>query len=191
VDVRPGRLGGVLVLEPVPLRDERGFFVRTLDADVLAGAGIDLSALVQENQSRSGHAVLRGMHLRAGGGEAKIVRCSRGAVFDVVVDVRPASPTFGQWESFVLDDEQHRQVYVPRGFAHGFQVLSADADVCYRHDARYVPGEDVAIAWDDPDIGVPWPLPPEALSPRDAAAPRLGAVRQDLERWGRRGPVPG
>jgi len=183
VEVRSGRLSGVLVLRPRPVCDGRGFFVRTLDADVLRGAGIDPTALVQENQSRSSRSVLRGLHLRSGAGEAKLVRCARGAVFDVVADVRPWSPTFGQWESFRLDDEQHEQVWVPRGFAHGFQVLSDDADVCYRHDARYAPGEDVALAWDDPDLAVHWPAPPVALSARDRAAPGLRSLRPDLERW--------
>jgi dTDP-4-dehydrorhamnose 3,5-epimerase len=183
VNVRAAGLPGVVVLEPQPARDERGFFVRTLDADVLAAAGIDPAAFVQESQSRSGRHVLRGLHLRASPGEAKLVRCARGRVWDVVVDLRPWSPAFGRWESFLLDDEEHRHVYVPRGFGHGFQVLSEVADVCYHHDARYVAAGEAAVAWDDPGIGVSWPHPPVGLSERDRTAPRLEAVLPRLREW--------
>jgi dTDP-4-dehydrorhamnose 3,5-epimerase len=181
--VRPGQLAGVVVLEPEPFGDERGFFVRTLDADALRGAGIDPAGFVQENQSRSGRHVLRGLHLRAAPGEAKLVRCARGAVLDVVVDLRPWSPTFGQWESFLLDDSEHRHVYVPRGFGHGFQVLSEVADVCYHHDNRYDPAGEASVAWDDPDVGVSWPEPPVSLSERDRTAPRLREMLPLLREW--------
>lgn len=181
--VRAGTLPGVLVLEPQPRGDERGFFVRTLDADALAGAGVDPAAFVQENQSRSVRHVLRGLHLRAAPGEAKLVRCARGRVLDVVVDLRPWSPAFARWESFLLDDEDHRHVYVPRGFAHGFQVLSDVADVCYHHDARYAAEAEAAVAWDDPEIGVVWPHPPVALSDRDRAAPTLRELVPRLQAW--------
>ena len=181
--VLPGTLPDVVVLEPEPVRDERGFFVRTLDADALREAGIDPTAFVQENQSRSGRHVLRGLHLRAAPGEAKLVRCARGQVLDVVVDLRPWSAAFGRWESFLLDDEDHRHLYVPRGFGHGFQVLSDVADICYHHDARYDPAAEAAVAWDDPDIGVPWPHPPAGLSARDRAAPRLADLLPRLHEW--------
>lgn len=178
-----GQLPGVLVVEPVPFVDDRGFFVRTLDADALRHAGVDSTRFTQENQSRSGQHVLRGLHLRSGAGEAKLVRCARGRVFDVVVDLRPSSPAFAQWQSFLLDDIEHRQVYVPRGFGHGFQVLSKVADVCYHHDARYDPATEAAVAWDDRDIGIRWPHTPRDLSDRDRAAPHLTQLLPDLRRW--------
>jgi dTDP-4-dehydrorhamnose 3,5-epimerase len=124
VRVREAQLPGVRVVEPQSVGDERGFFVRTLDVDVLREAGLEPDDFVQQSQSRSNRHVVRGLHLRAAPGEAKLVRCARGRVFDVVVDLRPWSRAFGRWESFLLDDEQPQQVYVPAGFAHGFQVLS-------------------------------------------------------------------
>lgn len=178
----PGDLPGVLVLEPEPRHDDRGFFVRTLDLDVLAEAGA-AGRFVQENQSRSRHATLRGLHLRAAPGEAKLVRCARGRIYDVVVDLRPSSAAFGRWQSFVLDDVDHRHVYVPRGFGHGFQVLSDVADVCYHHDAVYDPAAEAAVAWDDPDLAVAWPLPPQHLSARDVSAPRLDELLPALREW--------
>jgi dTDP-4-dehydrorhamnose 3,5-epimerase len=176
-------LPGVRVVQPQPHADQRGFFVRTLDVDVLRDAGLEPGDFVQENQSRSGRHVLRGLHLRAAPGEAKLVRCARGSIFDVVVDLRPWSSTFGRWESFVLDDVLHRQVYVPRGFGHGFQVLSDVADVCYHHDARYDPAGEAAVAWDDPAIAVTWPHEPSTLSDRDRTAPLLADLLPDLRRW--------
>lgn len=180
--VVPGRLPGVLVLQPEPRHDDRGFFVRTLDRAVLAQAGV-VTEFVQENQSRSRHATLRGLHLRAAPGEAKLVRCARGRIHDVVVDLRPWSPSFGRWESFVLDDVDHRHVYVPRGFGHGFQVLSDLADVCYHHDAVYDAVAEAAVAWNDPELAVTWPLPPQHLSSRDLSAPRLRELLPSLHQW--------
>ena len=176
-------LPGVRRIEPEPRRDDRGFFVRVMSADLWAEAGIDHARFVQANQSRSRHRTLRGLHLRAGPGEAKTVRCARGRIFDVVVDLRPASPTFGRWERFILDDDAHVQVYIPPGCAHGFQVLSADCDVCYLHDQFYEPGLDVAVAWDDPDIAVVWPLGDPILSERDRSAPPLTTLIPQLEAW--------
>ena len=115
--------------------------------------------------------------------EGKLVRCARGAVFEVAVDLRPWSPTFTQWDSTVLDDMTHRQLWVPPGVVHGFQVLSDEADVCYRMDARYEPSLDLAIAWDDPDLGIPWPLSPPILSERDRTAPRLAEIAPRLAEW--------
>jgi dTDP-4-dehydrorhamnose 3,5-epimerase len=163
-------LDGVLVFEPTPHRDARGFFSRTSDDAVLAAAGID-PAFPQDSQSRSVRGVIRGMHGRLGRGEAKLVRCAHGAVHDVVVDARPGSPTFGRWESFTLDDESMRSVYIPRGCLHGFQALTDVADTCYRIDTPHDPTEDVTVAFADPDLGIPWPLPPALTSERDAAAP--------------------
>lgn len=163
-------LGDALLLCPTPVRDERGFFTRTFDVDVARAHGIDGTAFVQDSQSRSGGGTLRGLHGRGGAGEAKLVRCARGAILDVIVDARPWSPTFGQHEAFRLDDEQLWVLYVPRGFLHGFQVLSDVADICYRIDRPHDATEDVSVRYDDPDLGVDWPLPVEHLSPRDRAA---------------------
>jgi dTDP-4-dehydrorhamnose 3,5-epimerase len=168
--VETADLNDVLLFRPEPRRDERGFFTRTFDADVAAAHGLDPASYAQESQSRSGHGTLRGLHGRAGAGEAKLVRCARGAVLDVLVDARPGSPTYGRHQGFRLDDEQFRMLYVPRGFLHGFQVLSEVADICYRIDRPHDPTEDLSVRYDDPDLGIAWPLPVDILSPRDQAA---------------------
>jgi dTDP-4-dehydrorhamnose 3,5-epimerase len=162
-------IADLYVLRPTPVRDERGFFSRTFDADVLASIGIDPGSFVQDSQSRSGAGTLRGLHLRLDGRERKLVRVAHGAIFDVVVDLRPGSSTFRRWESFRLDDESHESLVIPPGCAHGFQVLNESADVCYRMDARYAPEFDATLRFDDPTIGVRWPAPPALLSARDAA----------------------
>jgi dTDP-4-dehydrorhamnose 3,5-epimerase len=150
--------------------DDRGWFVRTLDVTVAEQAGVAVRGFLQDSQSRSRRGVLRGMHGRAGAGEAKLVRCARGAVLDVLVDARPTSSTFGRNATFRLDDEAGWHLYVPPGFLHGFQVLTEWADVCYRIDREHDPTEDLAVRYDDPDLALPWPLPVSAVSPRDAAA---------------------
>jgi len=171
---------GALLFRPRPYADERGFFSRTFDADAARGAGLDPAAFVQDSISRSARGVVRGLHLRRGAGEAKLVRCSYGAVFDVIVDLRPGSPTYGSWESFALRDKEQASLYVPAGCAHGFQALTEPADVAYRIDRPHDPAEDVTIAFDDPELAIPWPLPPAAMSPRDLSAPSLAAVRAVL-----------
>lgn len=181
--VSESTLHGVYVFEPEPRTDERGFFMRVFSADVHARGGIDHTALVQENQSRSRRGTIRGLHTRRALSEAKLVRCVRGGVWDVAVDLRPWSPTFGRWESFELDEDQHRQVYIPPGFAHGFQAVTDLADVCYRVDAYYEPDLDVAIAYDDPDLAIPWPLDEPIVSERDRTAPHLAEVRHLLADW--------
>lgn len=173
----------LLVVRPRPARDDRGWFMRTFSAQEFAISGIDQAEMVQENQSRSRRNVLRGLHSRAELREAKLVRAARGKVFDVVVDLRPTSPAFLQWQGFILDDIDHLQIRVPPGCAHGFQVLSDTADVCYKVDASYNPALDVTLAWDDPEIGITWPLPDPILSARDRAAPRLSEIRDYLEKW--------
>jgi dTDP-4-dehydrorhamnose 3,5-epimerase len=180
MDVRTTSLTGVLVFVPTPHHDDRGVFTRTFDATVAATYGVDARAFVQDSQSRSRQAVLRGLHGRAGEGEAKLVRCARGAVHDVVVDARPASPTFGRHESFRLDDEQFWHLYVPAGLLHGFQVLTAEADVCYRIDRAHDPAEDRAVRYDDPDLAISWPLPVSRMSARDAAAGSWADLRRSL-----------
>lgn len=162
-------IADLVVLEPTPHRDERGYFTRTFDVEVLRRAGIDPLAFKQENQSRSYQGVVRGLHGRTNKGEAKLVRCSHGAVLDVVVDARPGSATFGHMRRFILDDQVHRQVYIPRGFLHGYQALTSVTDFCYRIDDFYGPDEDVTVAFDDPELAVGWPAPITIVSERDRA----------------------
>jgi dTDP-4-dehydrorhamnose 3,5-epimerase len=173
----------LLVIRPSPATDERGWFMRAFCADEFAAAGIDPAALVQENHSRSNRGVVRGLHVRSELREAKLIRVPRGRIYDVAVDLRPWSPTFLQWRSWILDDEDHLQLRIPPGCAHGFQALSEVVDVCYKVDAAYDPARDVTIAWDDPEIGVRWPLPDVTISKRDRDAPRLAEVRDQLPGW--------
>jgi dTDP-4-dehydrorhamnose 3,5-epimerase len=170
MDVRTTSLADVMIFVPTPHRDSRGLFTRTFDAEAAACHGLDPASFIQDSQSRSRRGVLRGLHGRAGRGEAKLVRCSRGAVHDVLVDARPDSPTFGREEAFLLDDDRFWLLFVPPGFLHGFQVVTWDADVCYRIDRPHDPTEDLAVRYDDPDLAISWPLPVTALSARDAAA---------------------
>jgi len=170
------RISGALLFKPTPHVDERGFFCRTFDAEVMRAAGIDPSTFAQDSLSRSTRGVIRGLHVRRGDGEAKLVRCSNGAIFDVVVDLRKTSPTYGNWESFELRDDEQITLYVPAGCAHGFQVITSTADVSYRIDRPHDPAEDVSIAFDDRDLAIPWPLPVAAMSSRDRSAPPLSEV---------------
>lgn len=175
----PTRLEGPVLLEPVVHRDERGAFHETFREDALAEFGIT-ERWVQDNQSRSARGVLRGMHFQLGRGQAKLVRCSHGRVLDVVVDVRPDSPTFREWEAHELDDERQLQLFVPVGFAHGFCVLSDSADVIYKCSSYYDPALERAIAYDDPDVGIEWPALDLVVSERDRGAPRLAEITDDL-----------
>ena len=167
------RIAGALLFRPSPHVDERGFFCRTFDSEAVRAAGIDPAAFVQDSLSRSVRGVVRGLHVRRGHGEAKLVRCSYGAIFDVVVDLRPASPTYRNWESFELRDDEQLTLYVPAGCAHGFQALTDTADVSYLIDRAHDASEDVSIAFDDPDLAIPWPLPVTIMSSRDRLAPPL------------------
>jgi dTDP-4-dehydrorhamnose 3,5-epimerase len=169
MQVQTTSLAGVMILVPVPHHDDRGFFTRTFDADVAAEHGVE-STFIQDSQSRSWRGVLRGMHGRAGRGEAKLVRCARGAIFDVLVDARPDSPTFGRHGTFILDDGQFWHLYVPPGMLHGYQVLTESADVCYRISRPHDPAEDLAVRYDDPDLAIPWPEAVTMISDRDARA---------------------
>ena len=174
------RIAGAMLFVPTPHADERGFFCRTFDIDVVRAAGIDPARFTQDSISRSSRGVVRGLHIRRGDGEAKLVRCSYGAIFDVIVDLRPSSPTYGNWESFELYGEAQVSLYVPAGCAHGFQALTEPADVFYRIDRPHDPMEDVSIAFDDPDLAISWPLPVTSMSDRDRHAPPLTAVAQAL-----------
>jgi dTDP-4-dehydrorhamnose 3,5-epimerase len=181
------RLEGLVALEPAVHGDERGFFLESYRAEWHEQLGIPpAERFVQDNQSRSGRGVLRGMHFQLGSGVAKLVRCARGRILDVAVDLRVGSPTFGRWDAVELDEESMRMLYVPVGFAHGFCVLSEIADVVYKQTEYYDPALDRGIAWNDPDVGIEWPLPEDQLivSGRDAAAPRLAEVADELPfRW--------
>jgi dTDP-4-dehydrorhamnose 3,5-epimerase len=173
------KLDGVVLLEPAVHGDERGFMVETFRSDAWAGLGVD-GDFVQHNHSRSSKGTLRGLHFQTEPGQAKLVRCPRGAIFDVAVDLRRGSPTYGQWEGHLLDDVKHRQLYVPVGFGHGFAVLSEVADVTYLVSSLYDPATEAGIAWDDPEVGVEWPVPEPLLSERDKSAPALSEVRDTL-----------
>jgi dTDP-4-dehydrorhamnose 3,5-epimerase len=173
------KLDGVVLLEPEVHGDARGFTVETFRTDAWAELGIDVD-FVQHNHSRSSRGTLRGLHFQTEPGQAKLVRCPRGRIFDVAVDLRRGSPTYGQWEGQVLDDEAHRQLYVPVGFGHGFAVLSDEADVAYLLSSTYDPATESGIAWDDPGIGVEWPVDEPLLSERDKQAPRLAEVAGSL-----------
>jgi dTDP-4-dehydrorhamnose 3,5-epimerase len=174
------RIADAMLFRPAPHLDERGFFCRTFDADVVRTAGIDPAAFTQHSLSRSVRGVVRGLHVRRGDGEAKLVRCSFGAIFDVVLDLRPTSPTYRNWESFELRDDEQVTLYVPAGCAHGFQALTDTADVSYMIDRAHDPTEDVSIAFDDPDLAIPWPLPVTIMSSRDRLAARLADAARQL-----------
>jgi dTDP-4-dehydrorhamnose 3,5-epimerase len=187
VYAQTARLAGLVLIEPAVHADGRGFFSETYRREWHERWGIPpTEQFIQDNHSRSTRGVLRGMHFQIGAGVAKLVRCSRGRILDVAVDLRAGSPTYGQWEGVELDDEGMRELYVPVGFAHGFCVLSDVADVLYKQTAYYDTALERGIAYDDPDVGIEWPLPAEQLivSPRDAAAPRLAQVADELPfRW--------
>lgn len=179
-EVLPTRLEGPIQLQPMIHRDGRGFFAETFRADILPDLGIE-DEFVQENHSRSVRGVIRGIHFTVGRGMAKLVRCARGAITDVLVDLRTESPTFGQWEAIDLDDVDLRMLYVPVGFGHGFCTISEEADVIYRCSAIYDASSERTLAWDDPDVGIQWATAGEPIvSERDAQAPRLSAIRDEL-----------
>jgi dTDP-4-dehydrorhamnose 3,5-epimerase len=175
----PTKLDGVVLVEPQVYGDERGFFVETFSRDAWAQIGVDVE-FVQHNHSRSSRGTLRGLHFQTEPGQAKLLRCPRGAILDVAVDLRRDSPTYGQWEAHPLDDVKHRQLFVPVGFAHGFAVLSEVADVTYLVSSLYDPATEAGIAWDDPDVGVDWQVAEPLLSERDRTAPRLAEIADTL-----------
>jgi dTDP-4-dehydrorhamnose 3,5-epimerase len=174
------RIDGLVLLEPDVHGDARGFFVESYRENVWAEHGIN-GPFVQDNHSRSGRGVLRGMHFSVGDGQAKLVRCARGRILDVVVDLRRASPTYGEWESVELDDEHARQLFVPIGFAHGFCVLSDVADVTYKCSTYYDGAVERGFRFDDPEVAIAWPQDVELLvSDRDRQAPALSEIAADL-----------
>ncbi|HXF31199.1 MAG TPA: dTDP-4-dehydrorhamnose 3,5-epimerase [Solirubrobacterales bacterium] len=173
------KLDGLILVEPQVHGDSRGFFLETYARDEWKALGVDAD-FVQQNHSRSVHGTLRGLHFQTSPGQAKLLRCARGRVLDVAVDLRKDSPTFGRWEGHELDDEKGHQLYVPIGFAHGFVVLSEVADVCYQVSSLYDPATEAGIAWDDPEVGVDWQVAEPLLSERDKTAPRLSEIAANL-----------
>ncbi|MEI6485816.1 MAG: dTDP-4-dehydrorhamnose 3,5-epimerase [Sphingomonadales bacterium] len=166
-------LPGVLIIEPRVFGDARGFFLESWNAASFAAAGLDM-AFVQDNHSRSARGVLRGLHYQLEHPQGKLVRVTEGAVFDVAVDIRRSSPHFGKWVGVELSADNHRMLWIPPGFAHGFVVLSESADFLYKCTTLYHPPSDRSLAWNDPDIGIAWPdIGPPQLSAKDAAAPGL------------------
>jgi dTDP-4-dehydrorhamnose 3,5-epimerase len=166
-------LEDLVLIEPAVHGDERGFLVETFRESELRELGIDAD-FVQENHSRSVGPILRGIHMQEGMG--KLVRCARGRIWDLAVDLRPDSPTYRRWEGYELDDTAHRQLYVPDGFGHGFCLLSDEADVVYRLTDYYDPERETGVAWDDPELAVEWPIADPVLSERDRSAPRLAEL---------------
>ncbi len=165
-------LPGVIVIEPRVFGDQRGFFLETYSADRYAEAGIR-ATFVQDNWSRSSRGTLRGLHFQEPYAQGKLVSVARGAVYDVALDVRRGSPTFGRWVGYELSEENKRQMWIPPGFAHGFMVTSECCDFLYKCTAPYRPEAECAIAWNDPALAISWPITDPVLSPKDAAAPRL------------------
>lgn len=168
-------LDGVVRIEPKVFGDARGWFVETFQEARYREAGIDLP-FVQDNLSRSTRGTLRGLHLQHPHDQGKLVWVPDGAVFDVAVDVRPDSPTFGRWVGFELSSTNHHQLWIPPGFAHGFVVLSETCLFAYKCTDLYAPAHEVGVAWNDPDIGIAWPIEPTQLSAKDRENPRLANV---------------
>ena len=179
MNFRPTPLSGVILVEPDVHRDARGFFLETYHAAKYKAGGIDAS-FVQDNHSRSGKGTLRGLHAQWRKPQGKLVRTLQGEIFDVAVDVRPGSPTYGRWFGARLTSDNHHQLWVPAGFIHGFCVLSETAEVEYKCTDLYDPGGELGVRWDDPAIGIDWPVRAPILSPKDAAAPLLSEVEGKL-----------
>ena len=180
--ILPARLAGPLLIEPQVFGDGRGFFFESFRRDLYREAGLDAD-FVQDNHSRSIRGTIRAFHFQADPGQPKLVRVARGSAWDVVVDIRRSSPTFGEWESFELDDESNLQVYVPIGFAHGFCALSEAVDFVYKVGSYYAATTERGIAWDDPDLAIPWPADEPIVSERDRHNPMLSEIVDDLPAW--------
>ena len=176
----PTRLDGLVLLAPTVRGDERGFFIETFREDAWAEHGVT-GPFVQDNHSRSRRGTVRGIHFQTSPGQGKLVRCARGSVWDVAVDLRRGSPTFGEWEGFELDDADGHQLWIPIGFGHGFCVLSETADFVYKCTAYYDGATEAGISFADPEVGIAWPEQLELIySERDRTAPRLSEIRDEL-----------
>ena len=165
-------LDGVLIIEPKVFGDSRGFFKEVYHQDRYKEIGVN-EDFVQDNVSRSSRGVLRGMHFQKTKPQGKLIQCLRGEIVDVIVDINPSSKTYGQFESITINDENHRQVYVPPGYAHGFCVVSAIADISYKCTDFYCPKDEGGLIWNDPDIGIEWPIKDPSLSDKDKVHPQL------------------
>jgi dTDP-4-dehydrorhamnose 3,5-epimerase len=174
----PTALPGVLLIEPTHVGDARGFFMELWRAREYAELGIP-SSFVQDNIAFSQRAVLRGLHFQNPNPQGKLVAVPQGEVFDVVVDVRIGSPTFGEWQSFILSARNHRQLWIPPGFAHGYQVISETALFTYKCTAYYDSTAELAVAWNDPDLAIDWPLEDAIVSAKDETAPPLSALPEE------------
>jgi dTDP-4-dehydrorhamnose 3,5-epimerase len=172
MNVSSTKLPGILIVEPKIFGDKRGFFFESYNQRDMIAAGID-HQWVQDNHSKSAEGTLRGLHYQVNRGQDKLVRVAIGEVFDVVVDVRQDSPTFGQWEGFVLSAENRKMLYVPKGFAHGFCVLSETAEFLYKCSDYWSPQDERGIAWNDPELGIDWPVSAPILSERDTKHPNF------------------
>ena len=172
-------LDGVLIIEPQVHRDSRGFLVESYHNERYHDAGISLD-FVQDNHSSSLAGTLRGLHAQRLEPQGKLVRAIEGEIFDVAVDIRSGSPTFARWVGVNLSAENFKQIYIPTGYAHGFCVLSERAQVEYKCTALYAPDDQIVVAWDDPDIGIEWPIAAPTLSDRDSTAPRLRQIEASL-----------
>jgi dTDP-4-dehydrorhamnose 3,5-epimerase len=177
--VRETTLPGVLLIEPQVFRDTRGFFVEVFSTAAMDGTGISVD-FVQDNHSRSVRNVLRGLHYQLESPQGKLIHVARGKIFDVAVDVRRNSPTFAKWYGTVLDDENLRSLWVPPGFAHGFCTLSDWADITYKCTQLYDAADERGIAWNDPTVGIEWPIESPVVSARDSALPTISAAADAL-----------
>lgn len=170
--VEETKLAGVLLVTPQVFGDERGFFMETYNREKALASGLP-GEFVQDNHSKSTKGVLRGLHYQSPQWQGKLVRVVQGEIFDVAVDIRAGSPTFGQWVGFFLNDENKQQLYVPEGFAHGFCVTSDTAEVVYKCTSLYAPEQEGSLLWNDPDVGVDWPIENPQLSAKDVAGTKL------------------
>ncbi|HVM32796.1 MAG TPA: dTDP-4-dehydrorhamnose 3,5-epimerase [bacterium] len=175
-------LAGLKLIQLEPRVDSRGFFVEEYHARRLADLGVDAD-FVQDNRSRSSQGVLRGLHAQLQKPQGKLMRVLAGEIYDVALDGRPGSPTFGQWRGFSLKDSGFQLLYVPPGFFHGFCVLSPSADVAYQCTDYYNPGDEVGVLWNDPELGITWPLASPLLSDKDRALPPFARVKAGLTGW--------
>jgi dTDP-4-dehydrorhamnose 3,5-epimerase len=181
-DVRPLRIPEVLLIQPKVFRDSRGYFFESHNAQSWSDAGVDVT-FVQDNTSLSGKGTLRGLHAQVRKPQAKLVRVLDGEIFDVAVDIRRGSPSFGQWVGAVLSAEGFEQLFIPAGFAHGFCVLSDTARIAYKVSDFYDPGGEVSVAWDDPALAIDWPIKSPQLSEKDANARVLSELTDRLPQW--------
>lgn len=175
----PTRIDGLVLIEPTALADDRGFFAETYRRSDYAELGVDVE-FVQDNHSRSSRGTIRALHFQLEPGQAKLMRAARGAIYDVAVDLRKQSPTYGEWEAIELNDENHRQLFVPVGFAHGFCVTSEAADVVYKVSSYYDQETERGIAFDDPALAIPWPTDDPIVSQRDRANPTVEQIAPEL-----------